>query len=455
MLWSVARASCSALVLVFRVWQNFLWTLVVIGILCLICCTPRTIEVIAGVLVRVQVLLGLGCLADSVAAFDRKVVRSLRRGKIRLVRVSWLVEQEFLVRCQELPDEAFLSRAEAATHYASNERRIAVLSYGWLMRGAPDPNGEHLALLKRNLRNQDYAGLFWDFASLPQAPRSKKDQRVFKDGLRLISSLYASPHGCAVIQLPVIPPCPAALTNSVIVCNASESDDAVRDALSTFGHVEVERRDSGEVIVQFGCSREAQGALAADASSLFGPGVYLIPAYNDRPYQDRGWCVFEEAAAMMVADADIPHKGLLRAPKLSRCTERGDLEEVVRTSCTPTDLEIRMRTATFTGKGDREVVVSSFTKYYQHIHSRKGLQARIDRARERLRDKGVRLVSMFVVVIGCLVCWLLPRSTLRLVSAAFQGTASFCFGASVVLAPLYLAVVLFRWFRSSRCSMAC
>ena len=81
--------------------------------------------------------------------------------------------------------------------------------------------------------------------------------------------------------------CPAALTNSVIVCNASESVDAVRDALSTFCHVEVERRDSGEVIVQFGCSREAQGALAADASSLFGPGVSLIPAYNDRPYQDR------------------------------------------------------------------------------------------------------------------------------------------------------------------------
>ena len=148
---------------------------------------------------------------------------------------------------------------------------------------------------------------------------------------------------------------------------------------------------------------------------------------------------------MMVADADIPHKGLLRAPKLSRCTERGDLEEVVRTSCTPTDLEIRMRTATFTGKGDREVVVSSFTKYHQQIHSRKGLQARIDRARERSRDKGVRLVSMFVVVIGCLVCWLLP----------LQRTASFSFGASVVLAPLYLAVVLFRWFRSSGCSMAC
>eukprot|EP00966_Prymnesium_polylepis_P159382 3683534-Prymnesium_polylepis.1 len=56
--------------------------------------------------------------------------RRLRDGTIKLVSVAWLRAYggETLLRCQDMPAEAFLSPAQAVA--ALNERRVAAISYG-------------------------------------------------------------------------------------------------------------------------------------------------------------------------------------------------------------------------------------------------------------------------------------------------------------------------------------
>ena len=45
------------------------------------------------------------------------------------------------------------------------------------------------------------SGLFWDWGSLQQKPRSDAETEAFQRGLGVMASLYSSPLGTTVLQL--------------------------------------------------------------------------------------------------------------------------------------------------------------------------------------------------------------------------------------------------------------
>jgi hypothetical protein len=157
---------------------------------------------------------GIGFGLDFGPAIAKRVVR--------LISARWLVQQPkvgTVLQMQLLPLEAFFD-AQCHTPLAiSAEKRgalksvadacdtytgIVMLSYPWLTRENPDPEGHHLSsvqrflekLLKQKAREgvQD-VGLFWDFLSLPQhlsdRQRTDEESLVFKAGLGCLASLYS------------------------------------------------------------------------------------------------------------------------------------------------------------------------------------------------------------------------------------------------------------------------
>ena len=100
---------------------------------------------------------------------DDQVIEALKSSLIKLISCKWLRAQGkgfILPRCQELPDDAALSPEEAVEMFASNNRRVATLSYGWLTPQHPDPFGTRIAILIAFLNSEEgrnYDGLFLDF----------------------------------------------------------------------------------------------------------------------------------------------------------------------------------------------------------------------------------------------------------------------------------------------------
>jgi hypothetical protein len=140
----------------------------------------------------------------SLSSFDKRLEASVRRGTVKLLRVSWLVGRpaEWRLMCrQELEaleaagEAPFLTPDEAVEHVHSAQRRLAALSYGWLTKGRPDPDGALLAIVRRHLEAhvEECAGLFWDFASLPQKPRTAAEDVIFADGLAVMGDVRTRP----------------------------------------------------------------------------------------------------------------------------------------------------------------------------------------------------------------------------------------------------------------------
>ena len=98
---------------------------------------------------------------------------------------------------------------------------MLALSYRWYTALHPDPLGTTLAAVRRYVRSEPAAmecGLFWDFASLFQKPRTEAEDATFAAGLRVMANLYASAVGTCVLQLPEVPPRPSEQLGAVRVC---------------------------------------------------------------------------------------------------------------------------------------------------------------------------------------------------------------------------------------------
>merc|ERR1719210_2952322 len=71
-----------------------------------------------------------------------------------------------------------------------------VLSYRWLQKGNPDPQGHHLqivahaARLKIKDRKGEDIAAFWDYGSLPQKKRTDDEEQRFRAGLQSCDMLY-------------------------------------------------------------------------------------------------------------------------------------------------------------------------------------------------------------------------------------------------------------------------
>ena len=143
-------------------------------------------------------------LSSSLQLLDEQVIEALEHGTIRLLSVSYLLGRPKgfrLSRLQELEivKGALLTPAAAAAAMRSGARHVLALTYGWLSPGNPDPTGKRFEAVQRALRwlhtnglLPKTAGLFWDFGSLPQKPRTPTEDATFKAGLAVMANLYAS-----------------------------------------------------------------------------------------------------------------------------------------------------------------------------------------------------------------------------------------------------------------------
>lgn len=152
---------------------------------------------------------------------EERVLPLLKNGVIRILDVDWLLEmpEDYIIcRRQDLPDEAFLPPAAAAILLDS--ARFVVLSYSWLTKQHPDPEGFHFRKIRHyldshrerivastmSLKHEHFhkTGMFWDFASLPQkgpdGKRTPEEKEIFKRGLGAMAHLYGSKNTTVLLQ---------------------------------------------------------------------------------------------------------------------------------------------------------------------------------------------------------------------------------------------------------------
>lgn len=130
----------------------------------------------------------------------------LLSGAIALLDAKWLSEfaaaqpDATRLACrQAMPKEAFVS-FDTLVEQTYIDRfcgslPIVALSYMWLTPHHPDPDGATLRLVGEALTdralNKRGIGVFWDFASLYQKPRTEEQDQLFRQGLQALALLYA------------------------------------------------------------------------------------------------------------------------------------------------------------------------------------------------------------------------------------------------------------------------
>ena len=259
----------------------------------------------------------------------------------------------------------------------------------------PDPLGATLATLRSCLRNMDRAselGLFWDWASLSQKPRSAEEESLFRVVLDVMLFLYASVTGTAVLQCKEVPQRPAQYDGRLCIFGESEASDELRRELARLGGSEdaeaaciVEATPYGFVRATFNEHIQAERVVA----ELARRGRKAALEYNDRPYDGdggRGWCIAEQGASKAVAahlsaasqqDGGLPERFRMAEEsgraKLAEISASGELHmvDVLAVPSMPLGfmrgdeatparhlheaLEA-IKNATFTGKGDKPKV---------------------------------------------------------------------------------------------------
>ena len=284
------------------------------------------------------------------SAADLRLEAALADGTIRLLSCDWLRAQPtgfVSPRHQDLPPAALLTPDAAASAFSEGDRRVGVLSYGWLTRAHPDPGGERAVHVLAYLRSPDgmrFESLFWDFACVPEPDAkgyiSDTDLARQQKAFTLMNALYASATGTAVIRLSFMPSPQASL------------------------------------------------------------------AYNLRPIDERGWCVFEMYVAMIVVGTDPAQGSMSRAcartPKLLDATG-GAVPELVEAP-TPKEFEERLDRATFTVAADVARAKKMYLEYY--LENGVGRRARLALVeyqrggRRRRRRILVRVICAALPAIG-------------------------------------------------------
>jgi hypothetical protein len=194
--------------------------------------TPTSRNLLAGGLggpptAQSQTIFTSGAAAEPNPYFDvETLLASVESGAIAAVKGTWLVGLHKrggrLSRRQDLPPEAFWSAGELKRVALALGDDFGVLfvalSYRWLTKEHPDPDGFHLGIvaavaeLYLNLRGGKFPlgdddgpdgfpsqltlafrkhglglpefALFWDFASLHQPPRTDAEAKLFPKGLQ-------------------------------------------------------------------------------------------------------------------------------------------------------------------------------------------------------------------------------------------------------------------------------
>ena len=332
----------------------------------------------------------------ALSGLDDRLADALRTGDIKLLRVSWLRKLRRLLRQpdwrslkrrQELEDlraeSPFLSAEEAVALLRRGTRGVGALTHGWLSPGECDPDGARLDVMLAALDEHPHIeGVFWDYASLfqnlPDRERTPDERAAFGRAIMVMADVYASAVGTTVLQSREIPPRPEAFDGALCLfgLKATKGEGAVRETLGCFGAIVAFEHTRNPPVVRFASHEAALAAKRAGPWPELCDGVDTL--YNERPYDERGWCVFENA---------VSYELLARLGAVPRVREALDAlpsKVLVLRSGQPTEpgvaptgqLETRVaevvasiERATFTGKGDKDTVPALYREYVVRIVS--------------------------------------------------------------------------------------
>ena len=339
------------------------------------------------------------------SALDNDLLQAFGRGDIALVRSAWLKAQLArqpdyrIVRRQDLKPvggiSPHLEPEEAKRLLLKGERAIGAFSFGWPISGNPDPTGHRIEALWRALQERsDIEALFWDFPSLyqnsDQSPRTEEQERAFKRGLGVMGHIYASAIGTTVLQLKELPLRPPEYDGKLCLFDLAPGVDgaAIKAALVAYGDIvscTLGRFPPATVCFTTHAAAQAAKRAAAQLAHISG-GVDTL--FNERSYdgrhgeagldddEGRGWCVFESAVSgeLILRLSAIPRvKAELDKlpPKMLQLRSGCPLETVDlsagRLETRVDEVVARIEGATFTGKGDKAMVVGLYKKYVDRI----------------------------------------------------------------------------------------
>uniref|UniRef100_A0A7S2JMI1 Uncharacterized protein n=1 Tax=Haptolina brevifila TaxID=156173 RepID=A0A7S2JMI1_9EUKA len=185
-----------------------------------------------------------------------------------------------------------------------------------------------------------------------------------------MADVYASPLGTSVVQIKHVPPRPPSLDGCVHACHLASSVDipTLTQTLSRFGellHVgSINAASTRCTFTRHEAARAASGHMFRVEDRL-GVGAYVSLEFNDRPYDDRGWCVAEEIfATECLLRVELP---LMARPKAVSLSEGGEATLLRPRPRHPTDIEEAIGRATFTGSGDRKTVLQIYLTYQMRL----------------------------------------------------------------------------------------
>ena len=336
------------------------------------------------------------------AALDKQLVAALRSGAIKLLRTEFLRADGSeavlpkLLRRQELERmetenglRIFLTPKEAVAALRSLSREVAGLTYGWASPDHPDVTGEYLANVRRFLRHplgEHVTALFWDFSSLPQKPRTAAEDEFFYQALKVMGDVYASLFGTIVIRHRSVPARPAELDGEVVILvekgGGLDGAGAEAELRSALGAFENARFEEGRWRVRFPTHAAAEEAVeAASAADALPGAIAVFLFYNGRPYLDRGWTTFESAVSTeaLARLAYFPGLGELveerLPPKVVEIDGAGprvaEMEDRADEGMGPRNERViaAIEAASFTGKGDKPVVVQLYRDYAVKVNN--------------------------------------------------------------------------------------
>jgi len=328
------------------------------------------------------------------SGLDDRLADALLAGDIKLLRVSWLRRLRGLLRQpdwrslrrrQELEalraESPFLSAEEAVALLRRGTRGVGALTHGWLSPGECDPDGARLDMMLAALdEHLHIEGVFWDYASLfqnlPDRERTPDERAAFGRAIMVMADVYASAVGTTVLQSREIPPRPESFDGALCLFGLKPTmgEAALRETLGSFGTIVAFELKRNPPVVRFASHEAALAAKDAGPWPELCDGVDTL--YNERPYDERGWCVFENAVSYEL----LARLGAV--PRVRKALDALPSKVLVLRSGLPTEpgvapaglLETRVaevvssiERATFTGKGDKATVPALYRDYVARI----------------------------------------------------------------------------------------
>ena len=186
-----------------------------------------------------------------------------------------------------------------------------------------------------------------------------------------MGDLYASAIGTTMLQLKEIPRRPPKFDGALCLFGIRDGVDefAIRAAFSSIGH-EVDDCDCAgdRATVRFATR------LVALEAKAHGPPAAICTAidfqYNERGYDERGWCTFEEAVSdELIVRLNLNMRAALEAlpPKKIVLGQSSACDDAKWADTRVVTVVKRIVKATFTGAGDKLKVIALYKKYAERI----------------------------------------------------------------------------------------